>query len=77
MGKVQAQVAIPADSKLTFEVSDGVAAMQIFKAGAVAIEDNSIRVALDRRASSCKPRDRWMEQQTSSCCAPASAPCSV
>lgn len=65
MGKVQEQVAIPADAKLTFEVSDGIAAMQIFKAGIVAVDDDRVRVSLERRASSCKPRDRWLEQQAS------------
>jgi hypothetical protein len=75
MGKVREQVAIPVDAKLTFEVSDGVAAMRIFKAAEVVIEGDTLRVMLDRRAASCKPRDRWLEQQASSCCTPASASC--
>jgi len=60
------------DTKLTFEVSDGVAAMQLFHANAIDTSDEHITVNLARRPASCKPRDRWLENApvSSSCCAP-------
>jgi hypothetical protein len=73
MDKVQDQVALDPASKLTFEVSDGIAAMQLFKASDIAVDTDVMRVKLDRRAASCKPRDRWLETQPASCCAPAQA----
>jgi hypothetical protein len=59
------------DTKLTFEVSDGVAAMQLFHASAIDTAGERITVDLARRPASCKPRDRWLEQESvaSSCCA--------
>jgi hypothetical protein len=73
MGKVQERVALDPASKLTFEVSDGVAAMQLFKASDVAVCADAMRVTLDRRAASCKPRDRWLEAQPAACCGPSQA----
>ena len=49
--------------KLTFEVSDGKAAMQLYRASTIEEQDGAVRVQLTRRPSSCKPRDRWLEQQ--------------
>jgi hypothetical protein len=61
MRKVGQHVPFDAAAKLTFEVSDGVEAMQLFKATAIDAEADTVRVTLLRRPSSCKPRDRWLE----------------
>jgi hypothetical protein len=66
------------DTKLTFEVSDGVQAMQLFHAEAVDADGERIIVSLGRRPASCKPRDRWLAEQSAdaSCCAsPSTQPC--
>lgn len=76
MGKVAQSVPFPREAKLTFEVSDGVKPMQLYKADSIAVEGNAVRVPLSARPSSCKPRDRWLEEQKASCCAPKSSqPC--
>lgn len=71
LGKVAESVPFPTDAKLTFEVSDGVKPMQLYKADAIEVTASAVRVPLSARPSSCKPRDRWLEQQHS-CRAPAS-----
>lgn len=63
MRKVGQHVPFDSAAKLTFEVSDGVEAMQLFKATAIAEEADAVRVTLSRRPSSCKPRDRWLEAE--------------
>lgn len=68
--KVAMSVPFPSDAKLTFEVSDGVRPMQLYKADAIEVQNDTVHVTLSPRPSSCKPRDRWLEQQ-SSCCAPS------
>jgi hypothetical protein len=69
--------AVPFDpgAKLTFEVSDGTRAMQLFRASAIASGGDVVRVALTERPASCKPRDRWLAEQaaTAASCAPANA----
>jgi hypothetical protein len=76
MGKVAQSVPFPRVGKLTFEVSDGVRPMQLYKADTLTIEGDAVRVPLSPRPSSCKPRDRWLEEQKASCCTPKnSQPC--
>lgn len=74
MKKVSDSVPFSPEAKLTFEVSDGVKPMQLYKADQILIDDNVVRVPLSARPSSCKPRDRWLDEQKASCCAPKSAP---
>jgi hypothetical protein len=79
IGKVGEAVGFDADAKLTFEVSDGVRPMQIYRADRIET-GAALRVFLSARPSSCKPRDRWLAEETaraeSSCCAPkAEMPC--
>ena len=78
IGKVGEAVGFDADAKLTFEVSDGVKPMQIYRAERIETTD-AVRVYLSARPSSCKPRDRWLAQETvkaAGCCAPAAQkPC--
>jgi hypothetical protein len=72
INKVQDTVPFDSDARLTFEVSDGVGAIMLYRAQSVATNADRITVTLSRRPASCKPRDRWLEQQQS-CCAPAAA----
>ena len=77
IGKVGEAVGFDADAKLTFEVSDGVKPMQIYRAERIDIGEE-VRVTLSARPSSCKPRDRWLEEQArtaSSCCGETSTCC--
>ncbi|MEO5325329.1 DUF6428 family protein [Mesorhizobium sp. CC13] len=69
--KVTEHLALDPPAKLTFEVSDGIAPMQLHKASAPTILDGKVRVELSARAASCKPRDRWLVKQSEvgvSCC---------
>ena len=77
IGKVSEHVGLAYAAKLTFEVSDGVAPMQLHRAAAPTIENEAVHVPLSPRPSSCKPRDRWLEErkQVAPCCAKAAAPC--
>jgi hypothetical protein len=61
--KVAEKVEFDAQARLTFEVSDGRGAMQLFAAGEVAPGEDAVRVSLARRPASCKPRDRWLEDE--------------
>ena len=83
IGKVGEAVGFDADAKLTFEVSDGVKPMRIYRGERIETGD-AVRVYLSARPSSCKPRDRWLAQETAQettkaetgCCAPKSQkPC--
>lgn len=69
--KVSEHVELDPAARLTFEVSDGVAPMQLHCAGSPILSEGTLSVALAPRAASCKPRDRWLEEQkqASSCCA--------
>jgi hypothetical protein len=71
IGKVADAVPFDPAAKLTFEVSDGRRAMQLYRAAAIARHDDAVRVELTARPASCKPRDRWLAQQAAetSCCA--------
>lgn len=76
ISKVGQAVGFDRDAKLTFEVSDGVKPMQIYRAERIETGD-SVRVYLSARPSSCKPRDRWLAEETANagCCAPKAKPC--
>lgn len=75
IGKVIDHVALDMTAKLTFEVSDAVRPMQLFRAAAPVVTDGAVRIALTPRPASCKPRDRWLEQQQSSCCGSRASGC--
>jgi hypothetical protein len=71
MRKVADRVAYDGDAKLTFEVSDGTSPIQILRATSIDVGSEAVRIVLAPRPSSCKPRDRWLEQETPSgqnCC---------
>jgi hypothetical protein len=72
IGKVTRAVAFDPDARLTFEVSDGAAPMQLFGAATIRVAERELRVALANRPASCKPRDRWLDapEQASACCGP-------
>jgi hypothetical protein len=69
IGKVREAVGFDDDARLTFEVSDGRSPMRIYRATHVEA-DEILRVFLAARPSSCKPRDRWLQQETAAkaCC---------
>ncbi|MEX0589855.1 MAG: DUF6428 family protein [Xanthobacteraceae bacterium] len=65
IGKVTSELDFDPDARLTFEVSDGVSAMQLFSAVSVEEADSAVRVSLGNLPSSCKPRDRWLKNEDS------------
>ena len=69
--KVGELVAIDETAKLTFEVSDGKGAIKLYRADEIAVAGDTVRVSLSQRPASCKPRDRWLEQQTAAAAKPA------
>nr|WP_244936150.1 DUF6428 family protein [Methylobacterium currus] len=76
--KVSEHVGLDLSARLTFEVSDGVAPMQLHCAGHPRMAEGRLAVDLSPRAASCKPRDRWLEEQkASACCGPSTSkqPC--
>jgi hypothetical protein len=78
--KVADRMPFHPDAKLTFEMSDGTSAIQLYRASSVEIQDSVVRVELTRRPASCKPRDRWLKRQSgeqASCCGaePQAAQC--
>jgi hypothetical protein len=78
IGKVLDRVGLDVTAKLTFEVSDGQSAIQLYQASSVEFNDDLVRVALTRRPASCKPRDRWLDQKEATACAgsrSAAEPC--
>ena len=66
--KVSEHVGLDLSARLTFEVSDGVAPMQLHCAGTPVRSGDVLTVALAPRVASCKPRDRWLEAQQAACC---------
>jgi hypothetical protein len=72
MRKVADRVAYDGEAKLTFEVSDGSSPIQILRATSIEAGRDTVRIELGPRPSSCKPRDRWLEEDAPR----ASAPCS-
>lgn len=77
INKVSEHVGLEEGAKLTFEVSDGVAPMQLHRAGEPELVGDAVHITLSARPASCKPRDRWLEEQkaASSCCPAAASPC--
>jgi hypothetical protein len=78
IGKVIEHVALDRRAKLTFEVSDGERPIQLHRAALPRIEGGYVRVALSPRPASCKPRDRWLQEQNAgaTCCTSSAAkPC--
>lgn len=73
--KVSEHVALDGSARLTFEVSDGVAPMQLYCAGTPVLRDGALHVELAPRPASCKPRDRWLAGQAetvpAACCSPS------
>lgn len=72
--KITNHVALDRSARLTFEVSDGVRPIQLHRAAYPVIVDGSVHVELSPRPASCKPRDRWLEEQARArpCCAASS-----
>lgn len=73
--KVSEHLALDHNAKLTFEVSDGVRPMQLYRAALPDIVGGEVHVQLSPRPASCKPRDRWLAEQekAGACCGPSTA----
>ncbi|MBX4929098.1 DUF6428 family protein [Rhizobium binae] len=74
--KVSEHVQLDASAKLTFEVSDGVRPMQLYSAAMPVLRGGAVHVALSPRPASCKPRDRWLAEESrkaAACCGPSVA----
>ncbi len=72
--KVSEHVNIDGSAKLTFEVSDGIRPMQLYCASTPVLRDGALHVELAARPASCKPRDRWLAEETrktAACCGPS------
>ncbi|RWD86696.1 DUF6428 family protein [Mesorhizobium sp.] len=71
--KVADHVALDQSARLTFEVSDGIRPMELHRATRPTLVGDAVEVELAPRPASCKPRDRWLEEQkaaSASCCSP-------
>jgi hypothetical protein len=79
MRKVDEALPLDRNAKLTFEVSDGGHPMALYKAQRILTCETQIRVELAQRSSSCKPRDRWLQERNNAaaCCGRAQSkePC--
>ena len=76
IGKVTEHVQLDRTAKLTFEVSDGVRPMQLYCASLPTFRKGVVHVELLPRPASCKPRDRWLAENTREappCCGPAAS----
>jgi hypothetical protein len=75
--KVSDHVGLDGGAKLTFEVSDGVVPMQLYRAAMPQLDDQMMHVHLSPRPASCKPRDRWLDaqQQGVASCTPGLTGC--
>ncbi|TCL73977.1 DUF6428 family protein [Rhizobium sp. BK251] len=74
--KVTEHVQLDGSAKLTFEVSDGVRPMQLYCASLPTLRGGAVHVELLARPASCKPRDRWLAENTkeaAACCGPAAS----
>ncbi|WP_430262213.1 DUF6428 family protein [Neorhizobium sp. DAR64862/K0K3] len=61
--KVSEHVKLDGSAKLTFEVSDGIRPMQLYCGSMPRLRDGALHVELAPHPASCKPRDRWLEQE--------------
>ena len=71
IGKVTQHVGLDHAARLTFEVSDGVRPIGLYRAALPRIVAGAVQVELSPRPASCKPRDRWLEDQrkaAQACC---------
>jgi hypothetical protein len=77
--EVAERVGLDMEARLTFEVSDGVRAIQLYRASRPVVSGGAVRVALEPRPASCKPRDRCLDESRppeTACCEPqAKVPC--
>ncbi|AJC79821.1 hypothetical protein IE4803_CH02632 [Rhizobium etli bv. phaseoli str. IE4803] len=74
--KVTEHVQLDGSAKLTFEVSDGVRPMRLYCAAMPILRGGAVHVDLSPRPASCKPRDRWLAEETrkaAACCGPSAA----
>ncbi|TPJ37776.1 hypothetical protein FJ941_23765 [Mesorhizobium sp. B2-3-13] len=77
--KVTEHVDLDPSARLTFEVSNGAHPIALYRAALPRLVDGAVHVELSPRPASCKPRDRWLEEErkAKACCEPSagSQPC--
>ncbi|TGR28910.1 MULTISPECIES: DUF6428 family protein [unclassified Mesorhizobium] len=77
--KVTEHVDLDPSARLTFEVSDGVRPIALYRAALPRLVGGAVHVDLSPRPASCKPRDRWLEEErkAKACCGPSASaqPC--
>lgn len=75
--KVTEHLSLDHTARLTFEVSDGVAPIELHRAALPVFASGKVHVELSPRPASCKPRDRWLDMQkkVSGCCEPGAQSC--
>ncbi|MEE1612687.1 DUF6428 family protein [Microvirga sp. CF3016] len=61
MDKVARDVGLDPASRLTFECGDDLGVIGLYAVDAIAVEPERVLVSLAPRHASCKPRDRWFE----------------
>ncbi|PDT09870.1 hypothetical protein CO670_31350 [Rhizobium sp. J15] len=72
--KVTEHMQLDSSAKLTFEVSNGVRPMQLYCAAMPVLCAGAVHVELSPRPASCKPRDRWLAEESrkaAACCGPS------
>ncbi len=77
LGVVEKRVGLARAGRVTFEVSDGVAPMALYRAETLRILSDRLVIDLRPQASSCKPRDRWLANaggEPMQACAPSVQP---
>jgi hypothetical protein len=62
IGKVLSEIDLDQDTRLTFEVSDGVRPIELYRALGVEPGADAVCVLLGNQPASCKPRDRWLRE---------------
>ncbi|AZO53778.1 MULTISPECIES: DUF6428 family protein [unclassified Mesorhizobium] len=73
--KVTEHVDLDPSARLTFEVSDGARPIALYRAALPRLVDGAVHVDLSPRPASCKPRDRWLEEErkAKACCGPSAS----
>jgi Family of unknown function (DUF6428) len=68
LAQVNRKVRLSESARLTFEISQPGAAMQVFDAGEIAVTDDHAVIRLGARPAICKPRHRAAQVETKACC---------
>lgn len=71
MQKVASRMTLDPAASLIFEISDGLAPMQIYRVATAEFENGAVHVALTAKPAECKPLQASRHQaQANACCTP-------